>query len=124
MEWINPILRGWVNYFRIGHASRCFSHIRDWVEKKIRRHLMRQRGRRGYGWKRWSRRWLYEGLGLYSQYRVERLPEAVGELLLPRAKASAPLLDPTFREGCWKRGLRRNCAPTPQPKGRGWKPSA
>ena len=23
---INPILRGWVNYFRIGHASRCFAY--------------------------------------------------------------------------------------------------
>ena len=74
---INPILRGWVTYFRIGHASRCFSYVRNWVEKKVRRHLMQQRGRRGYGWKRWSRRWLYEGLGLYSQYRVERLPEAL-----------------------------------------------
>src|SRR5215831_19180468 len=35
---IYPILRGWVNYFRIGHSSRCFSKIQDWVEKKIRRH--------------------------------------------------------------------------------------
>ena len=25
---INPILRGWVNYFRIGHASRCFAFVR------------------------------------------------------------------------------------------------
>jgi RNA-directed DNA polymerase len=24
---INPILRGWVSYFRIGHASRCFAAI-------------------------------------------------------------------------------------------------
>jgi hypothetical protein len=23
----NPILRGWVNYFRIGHSGRCFSKI-------------------------------------------------------------------------------------------------
>ena len=28
-----------------------------------------------------------------------------------------------FREGGWKRGLRWNCEPTSQPKGRGWKPS-
>ena len=82
VDRINPILRGWVNYFRIGHASRCFSYVRDWVEKKSRRHWMRQRGRRGFGWKRWSRQWLYDGLGLYSQYRVERLPEA-----LPARKA-------------------------------------
>ena len=74
VDLINPILRGWVNYFRVGMASRCFSHIKDWVEKKIRRHLMQQRGRRGFGWKRWSRRWPYERLGLFSQYRVHYLP--------------------------------------------------
>ena len=39
IEVINPILRGWVNYFAVGHASRCLSFIKDWVEKKIRRHL-------------------------------------------------------------------------------------
>ena len=67
---INPILRGWVNYFRIGHSSRCFGYVRDWVEKKIRRHLMRARKLRGFGWNRWSRAWFYETLGLYSDYRV------------------------------------------------------
>jgi RNA-directed DNA polymerase len=45
IEVINPILRGWVNYFAVGHSSRCFSFIKDWVEKKIRRHLMRARKR-------------------------------------------------------------------------------
>ena len=27
---INPILRGWVNYYRIGHAGRCFNYVRWW----------------------------------------------------------------------------------------------
>jgi RNA-directed DNA polymerase len=36
IEKINPILRGWVQYFAIGHSSVCFSYIRNWVEKKIR----------------------------------------------------------------------------------------
>ena len=43
---INPKLRGWVNYFRIGHASRCFAFVRQWVERKVRRHLMWARNRR------------------------------------------------------------------------------
>jgi len=47
IERINPILRGWVNYFAVGHAGRCFTFIKDWVEKKIRRHLMRARKRKG-----------------------------------------------------------------------------
>ncbi len=70
IERINPILRGWVNYFAVGHSSRCFSYIRNWVEKKIRRHLCRARKRQGFGWKRWSRRWLYDVLGLFDGYRV------------------------------------------------------
>lgn len=72
IELINPILRGWVNYFAVGHSSRCFSMIEDWVEKKIRRHLMRVRQRQGFGWKRWSSQWLYETLGLFHEYRVQR----------------------------------------------------
>jgi RNA-directed DNA polymerase len=67
---INPILRGWVNYFRVGHSSRCFGYIKDWVAKKIRRHLMHARKRRGFGWNRWSRTWIYKTLGLYNDYRV------------------------------------------------------
>jgi len=70
VEVINPILRGWVNYFAIGHSARSFSYVRNWVEKKVRRHLMRSRQRKGFGWKRWSTPWLYEALGLFDGYRV------------------------------------------------------
>src|SRR5215831_10270009 len=70
VEQLNPVLRGWVNYFAIGNSSRCFSFIRSWVEKKIRRHLARACQRQGFGWKRWSREWLYGTLGLFSGYRV------------------------------------------------------
>jgi RNA-directed DNA polymerase len=67
---INPKLRGWVHDFRIGHASRCFAIVRRWVERKVRRHLMRARNRRGFGWKRWSTAWLYDTLGLFADDRV------------------------------------------------------
>jgi RNA-directed DNA polymerase len=67
---INPILRGWVNYFRIGHSSKCFGYVKSWVEKKIRRQLQRARKRHGFGWNRWSSAWLYSALGLYNDYKV------------------------------------------------------
>jgi len=67
---INPILRGWVQYFAVGHSSRCFSYIRDWVEKRLRHHLARARQRHGFGWKRWGNAWLYGTLGLFNAYRV------------------------------------------------------
>jgi RNA-directed DNA polymerase len=69
---INPILRGWVNYFRIGHSARCFAMVARWVEMKVRRHLMRSRKRPGVGWKRWSREELYRTPGLYRDYSLRR----------------------------------------------------
>jgi len=67
---INPILRGWVNYYRIGNSSRCFSYVKDWTEKKARRHLMRARRWQGFGWDRWSKQWIYQIKGLYSDYKI------------------------------------------------------
>lgn len=72
---INPILRGWVNYYRIGNSARCFGYVKDWVEKKTRRHLMKARRWRGFGWEKWSRQWLYQTLGLYSDYKVRYYQE-------------------------------------------------
>ena len=69
---INPVLRGWVNYFRVGHSSSCFTLVKQWVERKVRRHLMRARGRQGFGWKRWSSSWFYERLGLFNNYKLIR----------------------------------------------------
>jgi len=73
---INPILRGWVNYFRVGHSSICFGVVKRWVEEKVRRHLMRARGRKGFGWTRWSSEWLYGRLGLFNNYRLIRWSSA------------------------------------------------
>ena len=73
---INPILRGWVNYFRIGNSARCFGYVRNWVEKKVRRHVMRARKGQGFGWKRWSTAWFYEALGLFNDYRVRYMSQA------------------------------------------------
>ena len=70
VDSINPILRGWVNYFAIGHSSRCFGFVKSWVEKKIRRHLMRARKRRGFGWEPWTSQWLYDTVGLFNSYRL------------------------------------------------------
>ena len=72
IEKINPILRGWVNYFRVGHSRRCFGVVKRWVETKVRQHLMRARERKGFGWTRWSSDWLYDRLGLFNNYRLAR----------------------------------------------------
>jgi len=73
---INPRRRGWVNDCRIGHASRGFACVRVWVERSIRRHVMRARNRRGVGWTRWSTAWLHTTLGLFGDDRVRYLGRA------------------------------------------------
>jgi RNA-directed DNA polymerase len=74
---INPVLRGWVNYFAVGNSGECFSFIQDWVEKKVRRHMMKARKRQGFGWTRWSRQSLYETLKLFNGYKVRWPPQKV-----------------------------------------------
>jgi hypothetical protein len=67
---LNRLLRGWVNYFRIGNASQWFSKLRDYVEKKVRRSIRKKRHEKGFGWKAIKGDYLYKNLGLYSDYRV------------------------------------------------------
>jgi RNA-directed DNA polymerase len=75
---VNPIIAGWVNYFRVGHSSYCFRYVNDWIDKKVRRHMMRARGRSGFGWNRWSRDFMYKTLGLYSDYQIRyEIPKAL-----------------------------------------------
>jgi RNA-directed DNA polymerase len=50
------------------------------VEKKIRHHLARASQRHGFGWKRWSREWLYGTLGLFHEYYVAGVLTASGPL--------------------------------------------
>ena len=70
VEIINPILRGWVNYFRIGNSGRCFSVIKDWVQNKVRRHIFKAKKQRGFGWKRWSTEQLYQYTSLFNDYEI------------------------------------------------------
>ncbi|HEX3471849.1 MAG TPA: group II intron reverse transcriptase/maturase [Silvibacterium sp.] len=75
---INASLAGWVNYFRVGNASRAFSEVRQYAEMKVRTLLTRRKRRRktSIGWQRWSNEYLYEVLGLYWDWTVQPLPGA------------------------------------------------
>ncbi len=72
IEEINPKLRGYCNYYRIGQSTRCFSYIRYWVMEKVRRHLQKARGLSGFGWKRWNSAFIYGELGLFYDYKLKR----------------------------------------------------
>jgi group II intron reverse transcriptase/maturase len=75
---INAVLAGWVNYFRVGNASRAFSEIRDYVEMKLRTLLTRRtrRRKRSVGWRRWSNAYLYGVLGLFWDWKLRPLGSA------------------------------------------------
>ena len=34
-ELINPILRGWVQYFKVGNSSKVFGYVKDWLTKRF-----------------------------------------------------------------------------------------
>ena len=71
IDQIRPVIVGWVNYFRVGNSRRAFDWIRFEIMRKIRRFAMKQKGRPGCGWKRWSNEQIYKEWGLVNDYRVQ-----------------------------------------------------
>ena len=71
IEQIRPVIVGWVNYFRVGNSRRAFEWVRFEIMRKIRRFAMKQKGRPGCGWKRWSNEAIYKEWGLVNDYRVQ-----------------------------------------------------
>jgi RNA-directed DNA polymerase len=71
LEKIRPVIVGWVNYFRVGNSRRAFDSLRFEIMRKIRRFAMKQKGRPGCGWKRWSNEVIYKEWGLVNDYRVQ-----------------------------------------------------
>lgn len=67
---VNEVIRGWVNYFRIGNSNSTFNKVRHDIEKKVRRFVMKRKKLKGFGWKRWNRDEIYQEWGLFNDYRI------------------------------------------------------
>jgi RNA-directed DNA polymerase len=76
VEQVNRVVRGWVNYFRIGNARKAFDTVKYYVERKVRRFVSKKRKRSGFGWKRWSREVVYSAWGLFADYQLAKRPAA------------------------------------------------
>ena len=77
IQAVNSVIRGWVNYFRIGNSNSTFNKVRDYIERKVRKFVMRRKKLKGFGWKKWSREDIYEKWGLYNDYQIRYiLPKA------------------------------------------------
>jgi RNA-directed DNA polymerase len=74
---LNPVLRGWGNYFRTGNATRRFTQIDRYVRYRLGLFLARRQGvRHRHGAiSRWSFDWFW-GLGLHRLFGTVRYPDA------------------------------------------------
>jgi RNA-directed DNA polymerase len=74
---LNPVLRGWANYFRTGNAAVKFRQVDRYVAWRLKRVLVRKRGRnlRAGQADQWTEEWLH-GLGLHKLSGTIRYPKA------------------------------------------------
>jgi hypothetical protein len=75
---LNPVLRGWGNYFRTGNATLKFNQIDHYVWQRLGLFMARRRGLqdRHVAVSRWPFDW-FRGLGLYRLFGTVRYPGAV-----------------------------------------------
>ena len=76
IEKLNPVLRGWGEYFRSGNAARKFLLIDTYVWERLRRFLVRRAGRnlRAGRAAQWTQEWFW-GQGLHRLRGTVRYPK-------------------------------------------------
>ena len=62
---VNRVVRGWGQYFHFGNPQRAMARLNYFVEKRLRKWLMRRRHRHGPGYSQYPTDMLYGLLGLY-----------------------------------------------------------
>jgi RNA-directed DNA polymerase len=74
---LNPILRGWGNYFRTGNAANKFRQIDQYVVRRLFRLMVKKRGRnlRAGQTDQWTEQW-FNGHGLHRLRGTIRYPKA------------------------------------------------
>ena len=84
IEKINPVIRGWGNYFATGNAAGKFNQVDSYVWKRLRALVRKRKGRnlRAGEMSRWTRQAFHQ-LGLHKLLGTIRYP---GEAKLPRSE--------------------------------------
>jgi RNA-directed DNA polymerase len=74
---INPVLRGWGNYFRTGNAAAKFRQANDYVVRRLFRLMVKKRGRNLHARqaRQWNEAW-FNGHGLHKLSGTVRYPKA------------------------------------------------
>jgi group II intron reverse transcriptase/maturase len=73
---LNPVLRGWGNYFRTGNAARRFNQLDTYVWRRLRALRVKRKGRHLHAGEidRWTRDY-FHNLGLHRLRGTVRYPE-------------------------------------------------
>jgi group II intron maturase len=66
VEELNPVLRGWCNYFRWGNSSRQFSRIDSYVRERLALFDSKKRQKRRRRWGEGHRQAWLSRLGIFS----------------------------------------------------------
>jgi RNA-directed DNA polymerase len=77
IDFINPVIRGWGNYYRKAHVRKLFNRLQRWIVRRIWSHRFKRW--RNAGWKK-----LPESV-LYSKYRLVNLLSLIPDLNLRTA---------------------------------------
>jgi group II intron reverse transcriptase/maturase len=74
---LNPVLRGWGNYFRTGNAAQRFNQVDSYVWRRLTRFMKKRKGRnlRAGDLERWDRDF-FRSHGLHRLRGTVRYPEA------------------------------------------------
>jgi RNA-directed DNA polymerase len=107
LKRLNPILRGWANYFRIGVSKHTFETLDHWIFDRCARHVRSNHSRKGWHWcrqKYWGTlnpkradRWVFGDKGT-GAYLVKLSWTPIKRLVLVKGSASPD--DPALR-GYW-----------------------
>ena len=75
---INPVLRGWGNYFKTGNAAAKFKQLDSYLYRRIRALRVKRAGSRikAGAWERWTRDYFIEGFGLHRLRGTVQYPGA------------------------------------------------
>jgi group II intron reverse transcriptase/maturase len=79
IEELNPMIRGWANYFNQGPVMKIYRDLQGYTDRRLRIWLMRKSGKRGTGYRQYPEEYLYQKLGLF------RFPQTRADLLNAKA---------------------------------------
>jgi RNA-directed DNA polymerase len=113
---MNPVIRGWSNYFRIGVASKVFADLDNFMSYRAQRSMKRRHPRKSGWWrtmKDWGHplgprqdRWGFLDKGCHATLRQFAWTKIVRHRLIPTTSSPD---DPTLQDS-WRRRRARTHA--------------